>query len=282
MAIFPANKIRFVLFFLFTAFLSSHYSIDQHKTVFLPRGLSLSVQDGNRVAVDIIRFDQCRKTILVLPGYRFHRSRWLKNSRLKKLAEKKRYCLILPEMGRSIYESRFFAGSMNKEFEVPTIEWLKKIFFPYIRNDHHLLMRGKKNFLLGLSTGARGVALIHLHFKNTFIAGAALSGDYDQREMPYDRLMSNIYGPYEKFPERRRIDNPVIMAEKWNMPLYLSHGRQDEVVPWHQTDLFYNALIDANKHHTLQIIMKITDDSHNFSFWDRELDDIFNFFEKFT
>lgn len=269
-----------ILFFQFLQ--TSIYSVYQKKTYFLPRGYQdQTSKEKNYVPVDIYRWQKCFKTILVLPGYRFHRSRWINKTRLKKISYRKGYCLILPEMGKSIYESRFFPESRNREFSIPSMLWINDIFLPYIQKEQKLLLYSKKNYLLGLSTGGRGVALVHLSHPNLFVAGAALSGDFDQRKIPKDRLMSNMYGPYYQFPQRWVLDNPVILSQSWNMHLYLSHGQRDKIVPYTQTVTFYRSLLKADKNRKFNIKMQIKNGSHDFKFWDKELDNVFAFFENF-
>ncbi len=125
------------------------------------------------------------------------------------------------------------------------------------------------------------MARVHLALPDLFLAGAALSGDFDQTRMPEDYLMRAIYGPYQKFPSRWREDNPVFTAGKWKMHLYLSHGKNDRVVPFEQSRIFYHELRKKKKDKLYTIIFNETLDGHDFTFWDKELPGVFAFFDKF-
>ena len=96
---------------------------------------------------------------------------------------------------------------------------------PYFQRQYKLLLPGQKNYLLGLSTGARGVALLSLDCPKIFVKAAGLSGDYDQTQMPNDNLMKGFYGPYTDFKDRwTGKDNAVYRFKELQVPIYLGHG----------------------------------------------------------
>lgn len=215
--------------------------------------------------------------VLVLPGWNFPRTEWQRKSELLLVAREKRLRLILPEMGKSLYESRYFPETRLKWASTPGGIWVKELLIPELQR-HGYLIPGGKSFLLGLSTGGRGVALVHLANPGLFTAGAALSGDFDQTAMPADRLMTSVYGSYYAFRERwSGIDNPRTMIRSWSMPLYLGHGRRDTVVPFSQTEDFYLALKEA--HPKLRLIFNAPESAgHDFAYWGSELRPVIDFF----
>lgn len=215
--------------------------------------------------------------VLVLPGWNFPRTEWQRKSELLLIAREKRLRLIFPEMGKSLYESRYFPETRLKWAATPGGIWVKELLIPELQR-YGYLIPGGRNFLLGLSTGGRGVALVHLANPGLFTAGAALSGDFDQTAMPADRLMSSVYGPYTSFRERwSGIDNPRRMIKSWSMPLYLGHGRRDAVVPFSQTEDFYLALKET--HPKLRLIFNAPDRAgHDFAYWGSEVRPVIDFF----
>lgn len=215
--------------------------------------------------------------VLVLPGWNFPRTEWQRKTDLLVIARDKRLRLIFPEMGKSLYESRYFPETRLKWAATPGGVWVKELLIPELQR-YGLLVAGGRNFLLGLSTGGRGVALVHLSNPGLFKAGAALSGDFDQTAMPSDRLMSSVYGPYSSFKERwSGIDNPMKMIGSWSMPLYLGHGKRDVVVPFSQTDSFHRALREA--HPKLRLIFNAPERAgHDFAYWGSELRPVIDFF----
>ncbi len=233
------------------------------------------------VAYDIYLPPRYRgRNLLVLPGWKFPKEDWIRKSPLLSYAERHGYLLILPEMHTTLYASRYYPETKLKWNPVPGGEFLRKHLFPALQKRHSLLLPGEKNYLLGLSTGGRGVALIALEHPGLFRAGAALSGDFAQEKMPHDRLMTLLYGPFEKFPERwTGRDNPRRRAKEWSMPLYLAHGKADRVVPGEQSRLFYEALIRENKGELPVFYRAVEGAGHDYDFWGGELPGVFHFFE---
>lgn len=221
--------------------------------------------------------------ILVLPGWNFPRTSWVENSDLVKYAEKYGYALILPEMGQTIYESSYYPETTMRWNNVPGGEFINHRFIPEIQTRHNLLQPGQHNTLLGLSTGGRGVALIALANPGLFVAGASLSGDFSQENMPTDNLMRAVYGEIDQFPQRwLGVDNPQARIAEWTMPLFLSHGTADEVVPESQSRLFYIKYLQAHQGDT-QVIEyhPVADAGHDYVFWNSQLEAIFKFFARF-
>ncbi|MBR31020.1 MAG: alpha/beta hydrolase [Spirochaetaceae bacterium] len=222
------------------------------------------------------------RLMLVLPGWKFDKSRWIKETELKAYADQYSMILVLPQMHTSIYASSYFPETRMKWNPTPGLELLNKKFIPGLNARYGLFEKGKQNYLLGLSTGGRGVALLALSNPGMFMAGASFSGDFDQSVMPTDNLMTAVYGPFEKYSKRwREMDNPVNSASQWNMPIYLSHGKADRIVPPDQTLRFYRA-IQSEKGTTVNVQLNMVDGAgHDFRFWNQQLKPAFEFLRKY-
>jgi len=221
-----------------------------------------------------------RRTLLVLPGWNYPRTSWVENSPLVEYANRYGYALILPEMLKTLYESSYYPETELKWHSVPGGKFIKEQFIPAIQTKHHLLIPGDNNFLLGLSTGGRGVALIALENPDLFVAGASLSGDFSQENTPSDRLMTLVYGSFADFPSRwQGQDNPQARVAEWKMPLYLAHGTDDDIVPESQSCLFYQALKNQLDNQVLIEYHAISGAGHNYQFWGGQLPNVFEFFE---
>jgi hypothetical protein len=232
-------------------------------------------------AVDVrIPAGKVKGNIIVLPGWSFAKDDWCKQTVLCAEALKHGSCLILPEMGKSVYSGAFYPETMKDWEKFPAKAWILKDMIPTIQQKYQVLLGSQKNFILGLSTGGRGVALIALAKPELFTASAALSGDFDQSLMPTDRLMIGYYGTYTQFKSRwEGEDNPTKQAKHWKTPIYLGHGKKDNIVPVAQTQVFYNAL---KKHHPkLRIKLNLPDASHDYAYWNSEIDNMLQFFEEF-
>ncbi len=232
------------------------------------------------VSVEILLPDKkCEGYILMLPGWNFTRTDCCGKSSFCKKARKAGYCLIMPEMGKSIYSGGFFKETRQDWKKYPSRLWITNSLIPYLQQKYGYLLSGGNNHIYGISTGARGVALLALNTKNIFKSGVALSGDYDQSVMPNDNLMIGYYGTFEAFPDRwNGADNALKNAAKISIPIYLAHGKQDKMVPCSQSEKFF---AEMKKQHPdgyteLHINEKA---AHNYEFWDSETENAILFFK---
>lgn len=223
---------------------------------------------------------EIRGSVLVLPGWKYNRKRWLNETPIKAEADRLGLRLICPEMGRSIYASRYFPETGPRWNPGKAgLAWVLEDLLPYLESQG-VFRAGKNNFLLGLSTGGRGVALIALARPELIRAASALSGDFDQTLQPGDRLMAGHYGSFQKFTERwETIDNPARSISNWRVPLYLAHGTGDRIVPLFHSQKFYDGLKSA--HPKLDVILATPAAGHDFAFWAAQTGPSFAFFEKY-
>ena len=230
------------------------------------------------VAVDIIEpANVVQGDMLILPGWNFAKERWCNESSLCTKALSQGYRLILPEMHKSVYAEHYFPETRQDWRNEPTLLWITDTLIPYLQ-DKYNIFTSTQNYVIGLSTGARGVVLCCIKTGHLFKAGAALSGDYDQTTMQNDNLMRGFYGPYAQFANRwKNCDNPTTMIDKLLVPIYFGHGMNDKVVPPEQTTTFYQKLVKRYPHggHKLHCA---TNAGHDFQYWDSEVDAMLQFF----
>ncbi len=215
--------------------------------------------------------------LLVLPGWNHSPMRWCRETRLCRQALSAGYRLVLPEMGKSVYHSEVFPETRSEWKNTPGLLWVTRSMIPELQRRYGIFA-GKDNFLVGLSTGARGVVRIAVATGRMFRAGAALSGDYDQTRMPDDRLMTGFYGPYARFSRRwETVDNPTREIGELQVPMYLGHGMKDRVVPTAQTQAFFARLPPVVR---VASRLHIADAGHDYAYWDSEVDAILEFFKE--
>lgn len=216
--------------------------------------------------------------ILVLPGWNFPQDDICIKSDFCSRAKSAGYVLVMPDMKKSIYQQQYYPETRRDWLHYHSITWLTDTLVPLMQQRFTLLVSGAKNYLFGISTGARGVARMATATKGIFIAGAALSGDYNQELMPQDNLMKGYYGPYDTFPSRwKEVDNPGNNAGAITIPLFLAHGIQDKVVPCNQTSLFYSRLHMVNSSIKHKLVMK-EGAGHDYDFWSSMYNEVFGFF----
>lgn len=184
-------------------------------------------------------------TLLLLPGWNFSNTKWCDSTAICSQALQRGFVVVAPQMGKSIYATQYFPETRADYKKYPTLTWLDTAL-DILKSRHKLFLAPglQRNFVVGLSTGARGAALICAK-KQSFFHGAALfSGDYDQTANTEDALCINVYGPYNQFPERwKTIDNPMQQVGSMLTPMYIGHGGMDKVVHVTQSINFYDSLV---------------------------------------
>ncbi|MCC7302705.1 MAG: prolyl oligopeptidase family serine peptidase [Bacteroidia bacterium] len=217
-----------------------------------------------------------RGTILCLPGWDFSRKDLCIRGNVCTIARDSGYILILPEMGKSVYQSRVYPETRSEWRKFPGILWLTDTLIPHMQKEFMILLPGENNFVYGISTGGRGVLQIATHTTGIFRAGCALSGDFDQTRMPGDNLMKGYYGDYKLFRERwEGEDNPMRNVRKVDFPVFLCHGKMDKVVSFEQSKLMFDALHDNQK---IGGISPNDTGGHNYGYWNYESKFVFNMF----
>lgn len=243
----------------------------------LPLNDTVLIVNNHKVFLKI-QLQNKKGTFLVLHGWSLPAEDWCNKTSLCDKVLKKGYCVILPDMGKSVYQKKNYPETRADWRSYPTREWLSDTLIPILQKKYSLLLKNENNYLVGLSTGARGVALILLDFPELFKSAAALSGDYAQEKMPADNLMTGFYGPFHKFKKRwLKQDNPISRIKEYKTPIYLGHGKLDQVVPPEQTIMFYDSL--KKYHPDLKIKLNMPDAHHDYFFWDSEVDNILKFFD---
>ena len=234
------------------------------------------IVNGRKVLIKICDTNK-KGTFLMLQGWNLPVEDWYTKTSICQKVLSQGYCIVLPDMGKSIYHEKVFPETRSDWKVYPTRKWLCDTLIPLLQKEYALLLENETNYLVGLSTGARGVALTLLEFKKLFKAAAALSGDYNQLKMPADNLMKGYYGPMDLYSERwTNTDNPINKIQEYQTPLYLGHGKLDKVVPAEQTRLFYDSL--KKVHPKLKLKLHMPEAQHDYNYWESETDSILNFF----
>ena len=221
-----------------------------------------------------------RGTLLLLPGWDFSRRYWCDSTALCDSALNARWVVVLPEMRRSLYASARFPETRADLAAEPDLLWLRDTAFKRLADTFGLLKPGANNYVVGLSTGARGVAQLLTTDPNRFTAACALSGDYDQTLQPTDNLMRLYYGPYVRFAQRwQMVDNPGRKTQQMRTPLYLAHGAQDKLVPALHSDTLFARLRRTG--HAVEY-HKPAKAGHDFRFWRSEVPRMMRFLRQHT
>jgi len=247
-------------------------------------GLSLPTEltvAGVRVSI-IKPMGQSIGQILILPGWNYSRQKTITESNICPAAIAAGYTIVIPEMLKSVYARQFFPETRKDWVVYPLIGWITDSLIPFLQQKQQIFLKGQNNYIFGISTGARGQALILENelCGSLFCAAVGLSGDYNQLDMPNDPLMTGFFGPYASFKERwQGLDNPWINALKIKIPILLCHGSKDQIVPVNQTKSFFDKLMVLSPQLGHELIIS-PDAGHNQSFWDSQTKNVLLFFQK--
>lgn len=237
------------------------------------------IQAQNRdVHIKVVNKNEKKGTFLMLQGWNLGVSEWCDKTDICSQAVKEGYCVVLPQMQKSNYQTQIFAETRSEWRNMPSLYWLTDTLIPLLQKQYGLLLPGERNFIVGLSTGGRGVVMVCMELPGLFTGAAALSGDYDQSRMPQDKVHIGFYGPYQENTERwKTVDNPLYRIDEFSTPLYLGHGIHDNVTNCQQSILYYDSL---KKHHPkLRVELHTPEAGHNYDYWASEVENIMAFFK---
>ena len=242
---------------------------------------SFILYDRGRPVIIQIKFPTVKPTatLIILHGWKLPPMELCDRTSICKKALDKGYVLIIPDMGKSIYSSKFFKET-RKDWQIyPDFNFFTDSIIGFIQKRYSLLLPGQNNFIYGISTGGKGAIITALNLPSIFKGAASLSGDYDQTKIPNDKIYAGFYGPISKFYERwKNCDNIVARIKEFNVPVYIGHGRLDNVIPVSQSIEFYDSLTKYNPGLVKTLHIDKTA-SHNYTYWGSEVENILNFFE---
>lgn len=221
--------------------------------------------------------DTSKAIILVLPGWNYPDTQWCDKTSLCLKAQKQGYDLVFVEMQRSVYLKSYYKQTRKDYTKYPTRIWLiDSVFKPLFREQ--LLDSTKPVFVMGLSTGGRGAAILALDYPELFYGAASLSGDFNPLLQKDDPLMINSIGSFAQYPKLWSGDNNITLrAAEIKVPLYIGHGMADKVSPVKQSLQFVDTLKKKNPNLTIKTNFPKTA-GHNYAYWNSEIDAVLNFF----
>lgn len=212
------------------------------------------------------------EVILFLPGWNYSATDWKYKTSIVDSALKRGFSVLLVDMGKSVYMDSVFPQARSDYKDFPTRNWL----WNFILADYNA--RGwfvdnpsnskPQTHVFGLSTGARGAALLFLDHSSAFTNVVLLSGDYNPLLDKKDALLTNSMGAYGLYPRRwergsnniqfrflqlcksRNADsmydvklkvasNDTLSTISRVVNIFVSHGLKDPIVPpEHSIQLF--------------------------------------------
>ncbi len=244
-----------------------------------------------------------KRTLIALHNTGSDMREWERNSRIVAGAERFGFVVVCPDMGVTLYETKYYPETIRKWDDVPGGKWIGEVLVPFLRQRFNLATNSKYTAIAGISAAARGAVLVAENYPELFGAVGALSGYYDPLSLSKGVIHSKVYGEQGKFPERWKTDDNVIegAATLKDIPIFLAHGKDDTNYHYEQSRLFAVKLLMLRGNYIESLKNTIKDEEtrkkigqtayrfelqlirreyHNWSFWNYMLPKMMNFFDQ--
>lgn len=174
--------------------------------------------------------------VVALHGWGHTPEHWRDKSVVAELADRYGVVVACPDMGRTVYETRFFPETTGGWGSVPGTPWLLQVVIPWVRMHYDVRAESEQQAILGYSTGGRG-AVVALEHGADFGFCASLSGTYDLTTLAPGtgeyKIHAVVYGERAKFPERWCAESSLDPAASGTLlasEVFVAHGTGDRVV----------------------------------------------------
>lgn len=146
------------------------------------------------------------EVILFLPGWNYPATDWRTKTSVVDSALKSGFSVLLVDMGKSVYMDSIYPQARMDYKNFPTRNWLWNSILAEYKSRGWFVdfpnTSKPKTHIFGLSTGARGAALLFLDHPTAFSNVVLLSGDYDPLLDKKDALLTNSMGAYNLYRKR--------------------------------------------------------------------------------
>ncbi|TAL32462.1 MAG: hypothetical protein EPN93_16025 [Spirochaetes bacterium] len=226
-----------------------------------------------------------RRTLIALHGYRGNFTEWGANTEIQKFAEEFGIAIVCPDMGATLYETRYYPETQVKWNPQPGGSWITAVLLPFLRENYGLARSRSHTGIMGVSTGGRGALLMASLHPDLFQSAAGISGYYDTSVMTGNPLLPTVYGPYAGFKERWEKDDNImeLAANLADTPVYLAHGFKDRDIPIEQSQLLGMKIRQLRKQSPGKFpleFQELPQMSHGWVYWRLMTGDVLSFFDK--
>jgi S-formylglutathione hydrolase FrmB len=174
--------------------------------------------------------------VIALHGWNGRPEDWQRGPSLAALAEQHGVVVACPDLGTSVYESRYYPESRGRWHAAPGAVFVGEVVLPAVRALPGVRQDRGGTAIIGYSTGGRG-ALVVAERCAEFAFAASLSGTYDlgllrPAEGEY-KIHAVVLGPRARYAARWRDEDVAVDARApalRGVGLYLAHGGADRIV----------------------------------------------------
>ena len=216
--------------------------------------------------------------LLALHGWGHSAKMFKQKGDLARWADRHGFVLAVPEMGKTIYETKFYPESKGRWTIAPGARWVGEVILPYVRKNYAVAKERAHTGAIGYSTGGRGAVLLAELYPEFAFAGS-VSGTYDlmilgPKEGEY-RIHKVVYGARDRFPERWQLDNciePARLDKLAGTRLHIVHGGKDKSVLPTQLEALRKAVADR----PIVVELKLVPDgAHDWALWTSSWEEMF-------
>jgi S-formylglutathione hydrolase FrmB len=170
------------------------------------------------------------RTIIALHQYDNGSRDWETGAGLESLANRYRFVIVCPSMGKTLYESSYYPETVNKWNIMPGGKFIGEALVPFLRGGFGLASGRSNTGIMGVTVGAHGAILVAGIYADRFGAAAGLSGYYDPTIMQNSKMIESVYGSYNNNRLRWETeDNALRNAEKLSgVAVFLYHGGKND------------------------------------------------------
>jgi enterochelin esterase-like enzyme len=233
--------------------------------------------------------DKKAPLVLALHGWNHTTALFMKEGGLERWADTFGTVVVIPELGKSVYETAFYKESKAKYVwgKIPGTRWVGEVVLPWARKTYAVRTDRAHTAVLGYSTGGRGAVLLAEAYPAEFGFVGSLSGTYDlgilgPKEGEY-KIHQVIFGDRDTFESRWTLDNIIAkdrLSKLADLRLYIAHGDKDKSVNPNQVDALRTALARYEKaRHLIVDYVIVPGAAHDWKFWTSQWGPIFEAFD---
>lgn len=211
-------------------------------------------------------YDKPFKTLYLLHGLLGSCGDWINGTRIKRWAEAKNLCVIMPSGDNCFYIPQENPHNDYGKFIGEELVEITRRMFP-------LSHKREDTFIAGLSMGGFGALRNGLKYNETFGCIAGLSNALHFFETPNPATLATLFDEHCCFGDMKKAaksdKNPRILAEKLAkekdalLPrIYMACGTEDSLLPSNQ--LFRDCLVKNG----FDLTYEEFPGDHNWDFWD--------------
>ena len=211
--------------------------------------------------------------VIALHGWDHTAELFKTKSDLASLADTYGFVVAIPNMGKTIYETRFYPESKGAWTAAPGTRWVAEVMLPYLRQHFSVFDDRAHTAVIGYSTGGRGAVLLAEAYPQFAFAGS-LSGTYELMTLlPGEgeyKIHALVYGPRETFKDRWQRDNcvdPDRLQKLSGTTLFLAHGGKDRGVNPNQLESLRKALKGSDVKAEFVVVPEA---GHDWKFWNSQ------------